>query len=140
MIPGLAGYAGGKYIDDVNQKNAVTPQDAVSQAGQRREGYNTMLQNATSGSQLNPSTTTNPILANAFQGATQQLTKPVVPPSVYSGATTQGGNAELLDMILQKALGGFQNSNINTGTNNLQTSLNNRFQPRPISNQATATR
>ena len=36
LLPLLFGGVGGKYIDDTNAKNMITPKDAVNQAGQNK--------------------------------------------------------------------------------------------------------
>jgi len=127
------GYAGGKYIDDTNAENMITPREAVNIAGERRNEYKSMLSDVQSGK------TVNPALQQQRTATQASLNRPVTPPATFNPYATnpnQGQmNPMLMAQMMQMAMG--QNKTNMQGSNILKQSLANRFGSRDMQGKLT---
>jgi len=126
MLPAGAGAVIGKYIDDVNERNAYTGKEAVSDAQGRYTGMENRLDTALRGETISPQ------LQRARSQAGATINRPITSPTPYNPYKS-GFRLEdpvMLTNLLQMARGG--NPLIQQNRNILQNSLMNRFGTRSM--------
>lgn len=142
LLMGGAGFAGGKYIDDKNRANMISPKDAMGMASGRRNEYKSMLGDVQSGA------TVNPALQQQRTATQTSLNRPVTPPPTFNPYKQEQGapsntygqtNPELMQMLMQMVMGKNQNPTIGWGNKTLQGSLANRFGSRDMQGTLTPT-
>ena len=124
-LPLLITYLLGQQESSQQKKEAVTPQDALSQLTNTKNNYSTMLNNAQSG------VTTNPALAQARTNMQTRVNAGVEKQNVFNpyASNSNYGQADqsLLNAAKSTALGQNQNPIVSQGNNQLMNQLSNRF-------------
>jgi len=124
-LPLLITYLLGQQESSQQKKEAVTPQDALSQLTSTKNNYSNMLNDAQSG------TTTNSALAQARANMQKRVDTPVQSPTVYNpyASNPNYGQADqtLLNAAKSTALGQNTNPIVSQGNNQLMQALQNRF-------------